>query len=86
MESGQGPPGTPQRAVAGWPKGLLWWKEAGGAAGPAGASGRGFRQPCVMAPVMSARARAPLGPTVPLPAKELGGWALPHFTAGISDP
>lgn len=45
-----------------------------------------FGSPVSQPLVMSARARAPLGPTVPLPAKELGGWALPHFTAGISDP
>lgn len=50
MESGQGPPRTPQWAVAGWPEGLLWWKEAGGAAGPAGAAGKGFRQPSVQGP------------------------------------
>ena len=27
LESGQGPPGTPQLVVTGWPKGLPWWTE-----------------------------------------------------------
>lgn len=45
-----------------------------------------FGSPVSRPLVMSARARAPLGPTVPLPAEELGGWVLPHFPAGISDP
>jgi len=42
--------------------------------------------PVFRALVTSAHARAPLGPPVPLPPEELGGWVLPHFMAGFQTP
>lgn len=86
MESGQGPPRTPQRAVQAGRKICSGGKKREVQQAQLVLLAKASRSPVFTAPVMSACARAPLGPPVPLPPEELGGWALPHLMAGISDP
>ena len=69
MESGQGPPRTPQRAVQAGRKICSGGKKREVQQAQLVLLAKASRSPVFTAPVMSACARAPLGPPVPLPSR-----------------